>query len=120
MFKLIKWLLFIAIVAGIVLWITGYKVGGKTIQEHLKPVTETPMVKDAVRDIRSLLGEGLKAAGEAISEDITDSERKQLENVLKDELNKGTKIDGAPGQEALPPKKVEAAEPGAAPTQPVK
>ncbi len=103
MFRLIKWLLFIAIVAGIVLWITGYKVGGKTIQEHLKPVNrETPMVKDAVRDIRSLVGEGLKAAGEAISEDITDSERKQLENVLKDELNKGTKIDGAPGRRRYP------------------
>ncbi len=103
MWRFIKWLIFLAIIAGIVLAVTGYKIKGKTIQEHLAPITESKVVKEGVKDIRSIVGEGLKAAGEAISEDVTDSERKEFEGLIKKELNKGTPIQGADGQEALPP-----------------
>lgn len=103
MFKLIKWLIVLGIIAGIALWVTGYKVRGKTIEEHLKPILEQKMVKEGIHDVRSIVGEGLKAAGEAVSEDVTDSERKQLDNLVKQELEKGKPIPGAPGQQALPP-----------------
>ncbi|MBT3182464.1 MAG: hypothetical protein HN337_08170 [Deltaproteobacteria bacterium] len=103
MWRLIKWLIFLAIIAGIVLAVTGYKIKEKTIQEHLAPVLQHKMVKEGVKDIRSIVGEGLKAAGEAISEDVTDSERKQFEGLINQELKKGQPIEGADGQEALPP-----------------
>lgn len=114
MFKLIKWLIVLGIIAGVALWVTGYKVKGKTIQEHLKPILEQKMVKEGIHDVRSIVGEGLKAAGEAVSEDVTDSERKQLDNLVKQELDKGKPIQGAPGQHALPP----VTQPGAAAAQP--
>lgn len=112
MWRFIKWLFFIGIIAVIVLAITGYKIRGKTIQEYLGPMAKSKVVTEAIRDIRSLVGEGLKAAGEAISEDVTESERRQLEGLLREELKKGTPIEGAPGQEALPPG-VRAVVPGA-------
>ncbi|MFH0799311.1 MAG: hypothetical protein V2A66_03920 [Pseudomonadota bacterium] len=102
MWSLIKWLFIIAIIGGAVLWYTGYKIEGKTIQEHLKPVLEKKTVKEGIHDLRSIVGEGLKAAGEAVSEDVTDSERKQLDNVVRQELDKGKPIAGVPGQMALP------------------
>lgn len=103
MFRIIKWLVIVAVVAAIVMWVTGLRVKGKTIQDYLAPVTQSKIVKEGMKDIRSIVGEGLKSAGEAISEDVTDAERKQLDNVLKEELKKGKPIEGAPGQKALPP-----------------
>lgn len=118
MWRLIKWVVLLAIIAGVALWITGYKVKGKTIQEHLKPILEDKALKESVRDIRSIVGEGLKAAGEAISEDVTEDEKKQLDDVLKKELMLGKPIEGTPGQQALPPETRPAfpgAQPGAEP-----
>ena len=103
MWRLIKWLIFLAIIAAIVLWFTGWKVGGKTIQEHAEPILENKMVKEGIKDIRSLLGEGLKAAGEAIGEDVTDEEREQLDRVLKKEIKEGEPVSMPPGQKALKP-----------------
>jgi hypothetical protein len=106
MFRLIKWLIIIAIIAGVAMWVTDYKLKGKTIGEWVAPVTESKMVKTGIRDVRSIVGEGLKAAGEAISEDITDDERGELEGLLKKEISKGSSpIEGAENQEALPPQK---------------
>ena len=103
MWSIIKWIILLAIVGGGILWFTGVKINGKTIQEHAKPVLETPMVKEGIHDIRQLVGEGLKTAGEAISEDVTDTERKQLDDLVKQEMMKGKPIEGMPGQQALPP-----------------
>ena len=104
MWRLIKWLFFLAIIGAIILAITGKKIGGKTIEEHLEPILGNKVVKEGIRDVRSLVGEGLKAAGEAISEDVTDDERKQLDDMVKKELEGGKPIEMVPGQSALPPK----------------
>lgn len=111
MWSLIKWAFFLGIIACVVLWYTGYKVKGKTIQEHLAPYTQSKMLREGIRDIRSLVGEGLKAAGEAVSEDVTDSERKQLDNLVKQELNSGKPITGVANQKALPPEQTNKAAP---------
>jgi hypothetical protein len=103
MFRLIKWIFFLAIVGSLVMYFTGWKLGGKTIQEHLKPVLEKKVVKEGIKDVRSLLGEGLKAAGEAISEDVTDDEKQQLDNMVKEELKKGKPVTMPPGQMPLAP-----------------
>ncbi|MFA4873934.1 MAG: hypothetical protein WC956_09460 [bacterium] len=119
MFKLIKWLIFLAIIGAVVLWFTGWKIRGKTLEEHAKPYLDTPMVKEGIRDIRSLVGEGLKAAGEAVSEDVTPDERKQLDDMVKKELMEGRPLQGAPGQQALPPEQKPGAAAGAQqPVQP--
>ena len=103
MWRLIKWLFFLAIVGALVMYFTGWKLGGKTIQEHLKPVLEKKVVKEGIKDVRSLLGEGLKAAGEAISEDVTDDEKKQLNDMVNEELKKGKPVTMPPGQTSLAP-----------------
>ena len=103
MWSIIKWLFLIVIVGGAILWFTGTKIGGKTVKEWAQPVLEKPMVKEGLHDVRQIVGEGLKAAGEAVSEDVTDSEKKQLDNLVKQELEKGKPIAGAPGQQALSP-----------------
>ena len=104
MWKLIKWLFFLAIMAALWLAITGQKFMGKTIEEHLEPYIDSKLVKEGIKDLRQLVGEGLKAAGEAISEDVTEDERKQLDELVRQELLRGKPIQMAPGQEALPPR----------------
>jgi hypothetical protein len=103
MWKLIKWIIFLAIIGAIFLVITGKEIGGKKIEDHLGPILGSKVVKESIRDIRALVGEGLKSAGEAISEDVTNEERKQLDNLVKEELKSGKPINMAPGQNALPP-----------------
>ena len=69
--------------------------------EHLLKMIPSRLSDDD--DIRSLLGEGLKAAGEAIGEDVTDEEREQLDRVLKKEIKEGEPVGMPPGQKALKP-----------------
>ena len=103
MWKLIKWLIFLGIIAAIALAITGKRIRGKTIEEHLDPILQSEIVKEGIRDIRALVGEGLKAAGEAVSEDVTDEERKQLDDLLRKELKGGSPVEMPAGQQVLPP-----------------
>jgi hypothetical protein len=103
MWKLIKWLFFLGIIAVIALAITGKKIRGKTVEEHLGPILQSKVVKEGIKDIRSILGEGLKAAGEAITEDVTDEERKQLDDIVRKELSTGQPVQMPPNQQALTP-----------------
>lgn len=102
MFKLIKWLLLLAIIAALFFAVTGKKIGGKTLDEHLTPILGKGAVNNAMHDVRALVGEGLKAAGEAVSEDVTTDERQQLDDLVKQELDKGKPVPMLPGQTALP------------------
>lgn len=103
MWGIIKWLFILSIIAVIALALTGKKIRGKTVEEYMGPVMQSKAVKEGLKDIRSILGEGLKAAGEAISEDVTDDEKKQLDQVLRDELKAGAPVQMPPDQKALPP-----------------
>lgn len=98
-----KWCFTLGIIAVVVMWATGYKVRGKTVEEYLDPYLKSKMAKEAMKDFRSIVGEGFKAAGEAISEDVTDNERKQLDDLVKQELMNGKPISGVKNQEALTP-----------------
>ncbi len=86
MFKAIKWLIFIAIVTIVVLWVTGYKIGGRTVSDYARGVVGAKAYDDGVKDIRSLVGEAIKAVGEAVSPEPTPDEKKELEDVIKKEL----------------------------------
>lgn len=103
MFRAIKWLIVIALIVFIVLWATGYKIGGKTVSDYIKGVVGAKVYDESVKDIRSLVGEAIKAVGEAVSPEVTPEEREELEKVIKDELKKGS--EGEPAQKALPPVK---------------
>jgi len=104
MWRLIKWLFFLAVAVGILLAITGHKIAGRTVQEHIRVLWRSEVAREGVRDIRALVGEGLKAAGEFIAEDVTEKEREQLNQLVREELDKGRPIEGSPDQEALPPR----------------
>ncbi|MBN1283346.1 MAG: hypothetical protein JXA24_06210 [Proteobacteria bacterium] len=103
MWSLIKWLFLLAVIAIIALALTGKKIRGKTIEEYFGPVMQSKAVKEGLKDIRSIVGEGLKAAGEAISEDVTDEEKRQLDRVLEQELKAGAPVHMPPDQQALTP-----------------
>ena len=99
MWKLIKWLFFATIVAIVVLYVTGYKIGGKTINEYFKAVVGAKSYDEGLKDIRSLVGEAIKAVGEAVSPEVTPEERKELENVIQKELTT-PQTQTQPGQPA--------------------
>lgn len=103
MLKAIKWLIIIALIVFIVLWATGYKVGGKTVSDYIKGVVGAKTYDESVKDMRSLVGEAIKAVGEAVSPEVTPEERKELEKVIKNELKQGS--EGEPKQKTLSPVK---------------
>ncbi|MFH1874535.1 MAG: hypothetical protein ABH859_05045 [Pseudomonadota bacterium] len=89
MFKLIKWILILIILAIIVAAVTGYKIKGKTVTDHFRQIVGAQTFDEGLKDIRSLAGEAIKAAGDAISpnaNEATEDEKKQLENIIKGEL----------------------------------
>ena len=113
MFRLIKWLFFLAIIGVVLMAITGEKFRGKTIEEHLAPIIGSKEFKEAVHDMRAIVGQGLKTAGEVISEDVTDDERKQLDGLVKQEMQTGQPVQVSPMQTALPPQAQAQAQPEA-------
>lgn len=86
MWKLIKWLFLIIIVALIVLWFTDVKIRGKSLKDRYNEFKQTSLYQEGVKDMRSIVGEALKALGEEISGEVTDEERKQLEDLIKKEM----------------------------------
>lgn len=86
MWKLIKWLVFIIIIAIVFLAVTGQKIGGKTVTDYIKGIVGAKTYDEGVKDMRSLVGEAVKAVGDAISPEPTVEEKKELENVIQKEL----------------------------------
>ncbi|PIU58193.1 MAG: hypothetical protein COS89_01660 [Deltaproteobacteria bacterium CG07_land_8_20_14_0_80_38_7] len=98
MWKLIKWLFILGAILLIVAMVKGYKLGGKTVQEHVRGFIGAENYNDGVKDIRSLVGEAIKAVGDAVSPEVTEKEEQELKNVIKKELE-----EAGHKQEYLPP-----------------
>ena len=79
MWKLIKWIFFLAVVLAIVLYFLDVKLGNKSFRQYVREIKGS----EEVKDIRSIVGEALKALGDQISGDVTDKERKELEDIIK-------------------------------------
>ena len=95
MWTLIKWLVFIVIITLIFLAVTGQKIGGKTVTDYIKGIVGAKTYDEGVKDMRSLVGEAVKAVGDAISPEPTSAERKELENVIQKELQVPPPTEGA-------------------------
>ena len=102
MFKLIKWLILIAIIGAIALWFTDVKVRGRTLKDRVQEFQKTQLYQEGMKDIRAIVGEALKALGEEVSGEVTDDERKELENVIKSNMDQGGTTSGAPDGKSIP------------------
>ena len=102
MFKLIKWLILIAIIGGVVLWFTDIQVRGKTLKQRADEFKKTQLYTEGVKDIRAIVGEALKALGEEVSGEVTDEERKELENVIKNAMDPSGTTSGDTQEEETP------------------
>ena len=92
MWRLIKFLLFTAILIGGVLTLTGYQIDGKTVPQFLRSFLTSKGTGEGVKDIRVMVGEAIKAVGAEISgQEVTDDERKKLDVLVQQELNKEKK-----------------------------
>ena len=95
MFGLIRKLIFLAILILVVMWYFKIPYHGKTVQDHYHDFMARENVQESIKDVRSLLGESVKAVGTEIAppqENVTDKEKQELENVLKQELKENKKI----------------------------
>lgn len=88
MWKLIKWLILIAIIGAVVLWFTDVKIRGKSFKNRYHDFKKTELYQEGVKDIRAIVGEALKALGEEVSGEVTDDERVELENMIKKAMDK--------------------------------
>ena len=93
MFKLIKWLLIIAIVAVIAWQVSGKRVSGKRPSDYTKAFAQSKFYKETLRDVRTIVGESFKAVGSAISDDVTEADSEALKNIIKQDM-KGNEDGG--------------------------
>ncbi|MBI4126465.1 MAG: hypothetical protein HY465_03130 [Deltaproteobacteria bacterium] len=106
MWRLIKTFVYTAIVIGVVLTFTGYKIDGKTVPQYLQGLFSAKGMGEGVKDIRVLVGEAIKAVGAEIApQELTEEEQKKLDELVKREIEKGKPVEGKPDQKALPPEK---------------
>ncbi len=105
MFSLIKFCFFVAVTAIVVLVVTGHKIGDKTIQEHYKIFMGKKAVKEGVKDLRVLVGEAIKTVGSELADEVTEEEKADLDNLVREELKGGKSKSNSYKQEALPPVK---------------
>lgn len=69
-------------------WIANYKVDGKPLYQTVKGFLSSGNYKEGVKDMRVFFGGLLKTMGEQIQEDVTEDERKQLDNMIQKEMKK--------------------------------
>jgi hypothetical protein len=86
MWKLIKWLILLTIVAAVVLWFTDVKIRGRSLKDRYSEFKQTSLYQEGVKDFRSIVGEALKALGEEISGEVTDEEREELEKLIRENI----------------------------------
>ncbi len=68
-------------------WVASYKVDGKSLYQVTKGFVSSGKYKEGMRDIRMFLGGFLKTVGEQIQEDVTETEKKQLDNLIQKEMS---------------------------------
>lgn len=106
MWRLIKIIVYTVIIVGAVLTFTGYTIDGKTVPHYLQSLLSTKGMGEGVKDIRVLVGEAVKAVGAEISpQELTEEERKKLDDLVKQEMKEGKPVEEKPDQKALPPEK---------------
>lgn len=86
-----KFCFFVVVVVLALLAITGHKIRGKTVMEHVSLILKNDQVKEGVKDIRVLVGEAMKAVGSEIADEVTEEEKKELDTLIQQELEKGKK-----------------------------
>lgn len=69
-------------------WIASYKVDGQSLYQVTKGLISSGKYKEGMRDIRIFLGGFLKTVGEQIQEDVTETEKKQLDSLIQREMKK--------------------------------
>ena len=85
--RMLKRLVFFVIFVVALFWAANYKIHGKPLYEVAKGFLTSGGYKEGMKDLRSFLGGFLKTMGEQIQEDVTDDEKKQLDKVIKKQLD---------------------------------
>lgn len=94
MFSLLRKLIFLALIAAAVMWYFKIPFKGKTLPEYYHGFTDRQDIKEAVKDLRSLLGESIKAMGTEITpEHVTEEDKKELNEVLEKEIKHGEPVE---------------------------
>lgn len=86
MFKLIKILVFTAIVAAATLYVADMQWKGKTVREHFKDAYKNGLFAEGYKDLKTWTGDVLHTAKKVSVDGVTDKDKKELENVIKNEL----------------------------------
>lgn len=82
LFKLVFWV----VLAVALFWVATCKVNGKPFYEVARGFFSSGGYKEGVKDLRIFLGGFLKAVGEQIQEEVSDEDRKKLENLIQQQM----------------------------------
>ncbi len=85
-FRFIKNIVLLAMVVAATLYVANYKVGGKTVQEHVTEAYNSGLIAEGVKDLKTWVGDIFKTGQKVAKDNITEKDRAALENLIKNEL----------------------------------
>jgi len=85
-FRFIKNIILLALVVAATLYVANYKVGGKTVQEHVTEAYNSGLIAEGMKDLKTWIAEIFKTGQKGAKDNISEKDRESLENLIKNEL----------------------------------
>jgi hypothetical protein len=84
--RLLKNLVLLVLIVAATLYVANYKVGGKTVQEHVAEAYRSGLIAEGAKDLKTWVAEIFRTGRKAAKDNITEKDREALENLIKNEL----------------------------------
>lgn len=85
LFRWLKNIVYIAVIATATLYIADYNVKGKQVRQYVKDAWKSGLIVEGAKDIKTWAVQ-LFDAGKKVSDNISEKDRKEMEKVIKNEL----------------------------------
>jgi hypothetical protein len=111
--RFIKNLVLLVLIVAATLYIASYKVGGKTIQEHVIEAYRSGLISEGVKDLKTWGSELFRTGHKVATDNLTEKDRAAMEDVIKSELKENVtklkeeaaKVNGDTSQSKAKPEK---------------
>lgn len=83
LFRWLKKLIVLVLLAFGLVWAANYKMNGKPLYRVAVDFVASPDMREGWKDFKMLVGGMLKSLGEEIQEDVTEEDKKELEKMIQ-------------------------------------
>lgn len=89
-FRFIRTILWLIGLGTVIYWGWQYFEPQSPLRDKVNELKTSPVVKEGVKDLKTYAGEVFKGVGNKLENEVTDEERRQLDELLRKEIEAGT------------------------------